>query len=188
MRVPVGTCAIALLILPETSIDAVRDVTSEISAVVIKSKTETVSRSLFVTLRVTAAAPAWVKVTSVPSSVTAPVRPATLETAPVGIAKVPSALRNRPAAASPADGAGTRPFVPPLPVSPTTAGKSAAACAAVRADGAAVPPELLPISVLLAMVGNAMFSAGTSLYTAPSRTTTRPDPVGLDTCGSDELS
>lgn len=67
---------------------------------------------------------------------------------PVGAAHVPSAFRNLPAAASPDPGAGARPLVPPLPLSPTIGFSIAVACVTVRSAAFAVEPVLLPLMVL----------------------------------------
>src|SRR4051794_17942094 len=80
-------------------------------------------------------------VVSLPSSVSELL--AVVSDAPV-VAQVPSARRNLPAAVSPAAGGGTRPFAPPAPASPTTAGSNAATCAAVRSSGSPAAPVLLP--------------------------------------------
>lgn len=84
-------------------------------------------------------------VVSVPVFVTVP------DPLPEGTANVPSALRNFPAAASPAAGAGTKPLVPPEPESPTIALSSAVAWAAVKSAALAVDPVLLPLKVCAAI-------------------------------------
>ena len=103
--------------LPVTAAESVTVVEVVAATVVPAGMTPDVAPSV-ISIPGTIAAGTDTKVRVVPDEVAALVVRFTLTAAIVGVSQAPDALKNMLASASPAAGAGTRPEVPPEPLSP----------------------------------------------------------------------